>query len=149
MEDPELHKVLTEVECRWENDGGDRSTALVHFAPMLQTNNAGKLMQIRYSPKSGGYCPALDMEKMSRFYVARRRFAELLNSESNTVYFRLNKGDLWIFNNLRVLHGRTAFDPSEGSRFFQGAYIDMDAVHSAHFRAKYSDSMDIPQAFRY
>jgi len=138
-EDPELYQILTEVECRWENDGGDRSTALVHFAPLLQTNKSGKLMQIRYSPKSGGYCPALEsMEQMRKFYEARRRFAELLNEEENTVYFRLNEGDLWIFNNLRVLHGRTAFDPSEGARFFQGAYIDMDAVHSAYFRAKYT-----------
>lgn len=138
-EDPSLFDVLTEVECRWENDGGDRSTALVHFAPMLQTSKNGKLKQIRYSPKSGGYSPALEtMEKMTKFFNARRRFAELLNSQAQTVNFRLKPGDLWIFNNLRVLHGRSAFDPSEGARFFQGAYVDMDAIHSAYFRSKYA-----------
>eukprot|EP00930_Biecheleria_cincta_P100074 TRINITY_DN9168_c0_g1_i1.p1 TRINITY_DN9168_c0_g1~~TRINITY_DN9168_c0_g1_i1.p1 ORF type:complete len:420 (+),score=62.25 TRINITY_DN9168_c0_g1_i1:23-1282(+) len=140
-ETPELFDILTDVECRWENDGGDRSTALVHFAPMIQTNKNGRIKQIRYSPKSGGYCPVLEtMERMTKFFDARRRFAELLNSEARTVYFRLKPGDLWMFNNLRVLHGRTAFDPSEGARFFQGAYCDMDAIHSGYFRSKYAVS---------
>jgi hypothetical protein len=33
--------------------------------------------------------------------------------------------------------GRDAFDTSEGVRHFQGAYIDVDGVQTAHFRSKY------------
>mmetsp|Transcript_2302 Transcript_2302/g.4799 ORF Transcript_2302/g.4799 Transcript_2302/m.4799 type:complete len:485 (+) Transcript_2302:70-1524(+) len=139
-ENPEYYDILTNVDCRWENDGGDRSTALVHFAPYISINQAtGEVLQVRYSPKSGGYAPALkNSAQMETFYAARRRLAELLNCPSHRVNFRLNAGDLWLFNNLRVLHGRSEFDPTEGRRFFQGGYIDMDGVTSAYFRAKYA-----------
>lgn len=42
-----------------------------------------------------------------------------------------------MFNNLRVLHGRDEFDVNEGTRHFQGCYIDVDGVQSAYFRSKY------------
>jgi len=139
QETPEYFDLLSSVAARWENDGGDRTTALIHFAPYIHIDRvSGKVMQIRYSPKSGGYFPALgDSQQMAKLYAARHRFAQLLDAEEYAVYFRLNKGDLWIFSNLRLLHGRSAFDPNEGNRFFQGAYFDMDAVTGAFFRAKY------------
>ena len=37
-ENPELFKVLSEVPVRWENDGGDGSTALVFFGPHISRN---------------------------------------------------------------------------------------------------------------
>lgn len=131
--------ILCATEVRWENDGGDRSTAFVHWAPMIEQNqSSGTLTQVRYSPKSGGYCPVMSSyEETDKFFKARRRFSELLNAEANAVRFQMVQGDLWIFNNLRVLHGRSSFDPNEGFRFLQGAYIDVDAVSSTYFRSMY------------
>lgn len=139
-EDPDMFRVMCDVPCRWENDGGDGSTALVFFGPQISLNpGTGEVEQIRYSPKSGGYAPALrDADTMDLLYRARRRFAELLNDDSNTVRFRVGEGEMWIFNNLRVLHGRDEFDTCEGNRHFQGAYIDVDGVQSAYFRSKYA-----------
>jgi gamma-butyrobetaine dioxygenase len=34
------------------------------------------------------------------------------------------------FDNRRVLHGRTAFDPNSGPRHLQGTYLDRDLVLS-------------------
>lgn len=138
-ESPEMFRVLSTVACRWENDGGDKSTALVYFGPQISTNpTTGEVEQIRYSPKSGGYAPALtNPEEMDLLFRARRRFAELLNEETNTVRFHVRENDIWIFNNLRVLHGRDEFDTNEGTRHFQGCYIDVDGVQSAYFRSMY------------
>jgi gamma-butyrobetaine dioxygenase len=138
-ENPEYFKLLSSVDCRWENDGGDRSSALVAFAPWISVcSRTGRVKQIRYAPKSGGFVPALRCpETMTKLYAARRRFADMLNDAANQVLFKLNKGELWVFNNLRVLHGRTAFNPNEGCRHMQGAYFDMDGLQTAYFRAKY------------
>jgi gamma-butyrobetaine dioxygenase len=38
-----------------------------------------------------------------------------------------------MFDNNRVLHGRTGFDPEEGRRHLQGCYIDRDGPRS-HYR---------------
>ena len=35
-----------------------------------------------------------------------------------------------MFDNCRLLHGRSGFDPAEGLRHLQGAYIDIDGPRS-------------------
>ena len=37
---------------------------------------------------------------------------------------------LVMFDNCRLLHGRTAFDPADGLRHLQGCYIDIDGPRS-------------------
>ena len=65
---------------------------------------------------------------MDLFYRAYRKFAELLHDDKFTVKFRLKAGDIFSFNNLRILHGRTEFDPNSGHRHLQGYYIDRDEI---------------------
>ena len=43
---------------------------------------------------------------------------------------RLEPGQMLTFDNRRVLHGRTAFDPNSGPRHLQGTYLDRDLVLS-------------------
>ena len=37
-----------------------------------------------------------------------------------------------MFDNCRLLHGRTGFDPREGLRHLQGCYIDSDGPRSLY-----------------
>ena len=46
------------------------------------------------------------------------------------IRFLLRAGELVMFDNCRLLHGRTGFDPSEGLRHLQGCYIDIDGPRS-------------------
>lgn len=39
-------------------------------------------------------------------------------------------GDLFLVDNLRVLHGRTAYAPESGERHLQGCYADRDGLRS-------------------
>ena len=47
---------------------------------------------------------------------------------TNPIKFKLEKGDLSMMDNHRLLHGRTAYDPSEGKRYLKGCYIDHDST---------------------
>lgn len=47
-------------------------------------------------------------------------------------YARERLGELMMFDNSRVLHGRTAYDPAEGMRHLQGCYIDFDGPRSLY-----------------
>jgi len=42
----------------------------------------------------------------------------------------LRPGDLVLFDNLRVLHGRTAFASARHARHLQGCYVTRDSVQS-------------------
>jgi gamma-butyrobetaine dioxygenase len=44
--------------------------------------------------------------------------------------FRHGPGDLMAFDNRRVLHARTAFEPSTGARHLRGCYVDTDELRS-------------------
>jgi gamma-butyrobetaine dioxygenase len=48
------------------------------------------------------------------------------------IRFLLNAGDLVMFDNVRLLHGRTSFNPDEGLRHLQGCYIDIDGPRSIY-----------------
>ena len=43
---------------------------------------------------------------------------------------RLNDGDLVVFDNRRVLHGRTGFASARHPRHLQGCYLTRDSVYS-------------------
>ena len=65
---------------------------------------------------------------MDKFYKAYRKFAELLHDDKFSVKFRLNTGDMFSFNNRRVVHGRTEYNPNSGHRHLQGYYVDRDEI---------------------
>lgn len=46
--------------------------------------------------------------------------------------FKLDPGELMMFDNIRVLHGRTEFDPNEGPRQLQGCHIDREGLRSLY-----------------
>ena len=49
--------------------------------------------------------------------------------DRRAIELTLAAGDAIVFDNRRVLHARTGFDPSEG-RHLQGCYVDIDAIAS-------------------
>jgi gamma-butyrobetaine dioxygenase len=69
-------------------------------------------------------------DEMDPFYEAYRLFGKLANDPKFQIRFRMQPGDLNMVNNERILHGRTAFENSQGSRWLQGAYADMDGLLS-------------------
>ena len=58
-----------------------------------------------------------------------RTFGLMLESPEFQVRFKLDVGDLYIVDNTRVMHGRTAYS-GEGNRHLQGCYADRDGLYS-------------------
>ena len=67
-------------------------------------------------------------EKMDDVYKAHHRFGTLLHDPKFQINFRMEPGDIFSFNNRRLLHGRTEFDPNSGHRHLQGYYMDRDEI---------------------
>ena len=71
---------------------------------------------------------ALETSKLELFYRGRKILFKLLNEERFRLFFRLDEGMLMMFDNHRLLHSRTAYDPTTGNRHLQGCYMEHDAV---------------------
>ena len=74
----------------------------------------------------------LPFEQVAPAYRAFKRFLSMTYEDRYRMTFEYAPGDLLIFDNRRVLHARTAFDPSTGPRHLQGTYIDRDDLLSTH-----------------
>jgi trimethyllysine dioxygenase len=65
----------------------------------------------------------LPIEDVEKWYDAARKFDALLKKKENEYWEQLEPGNVLIFDNWRVLHGRSAFT---GRRTICGGYINRD-----------------------
>jgi gamma-butyrobetaine dioxygenase len=107
----------------------DADTELTASAPPIELDVSGALKAIHFSPRLD-YVPLLPPEKLAAYYRARRAFDHRLRAPQYEIRFLLRDGDLVMFDNGRLLHGRTGFNPAEGLRHLQGCYIDIDGPRS-------------------
>ena len=91
--------------------------------PVLSHNpRNGALVQIRWNNSDRAGINA-KYETIERWYEAAAKFNEILNAPENQLWFQLKPGTPLIFDNWRVLHGRSQFT---GKRRMAGGYINRD-----------------------
>ncbi|HJX19520.1 MAG TPA: TauD/TfdA family dioxygenase, partial [Steroidobacteraceae bacterium] len=109
----------------------DVDAELTASAPLIELDLAGDPKAIHFSPRLD-FVPLFAHERLDAYYRARQLFDHRLRAPDFEIRFLLNSGDLVMFDNCRLLHGRSAFDPSEGLRHLQGCYIDIDGPRSLY-----------------
>jgi gamma-butyrobetaine dioxygenase len=111
----------------------DAAAVLRATGPMIGLDPRGRIRQIRFNGRS--LAPVrLPAAQARVYYAAYRAFAELAAGPDAMVTARLAPGDCVIFDNTRILHGRTAFADGGGGggrRHLQGCYADLDGLASA------------------
>ena len=127
--DPEAFAALTETPVRFRFQ--DPVTELVASAPPIELDVTGAIRGIHMSPRLD-YVPLMAPDRLDAYYRARKVFDHMLRDPAFEIRFLLEDGDLVMFDNVRLLHGRTSFDPSEGLRHLQGCYIDIDGPRSLY-----------------
>jgi gamma-butyrobetaine hydroxylase len=107
----------------------DKHTWLENSTPVISLDLQGKVKSIAYNNRS--VCPFdLDDEEIDQFYEAYQAFGRMTNDPEYQIRFRMEPGDLYVVNNERILHARTAFEECHGERWLQGAYADIDSLLS-------------------
>ncbi len=152
--DPDYFDILTKVMLRWENNGGDNTSFLHRYAPIIEIDQApmtddrkcAPVKAINFSAKSGGYAPNLPWEQADLFYDAKRKFSELLHSLDFTIRVQMYPGALVLFDNRRVLHSRSEILTTDGGRWLQGCYINPDGIHYLYekLRRQYTKISETP-----
>lgn len=91
--------------------------------PVLEHDPAtGALLRVRWnsSDRAGIELP---IEDVGVWYEAARKFDALLKKKGNEYWEQLTPGRVLVFDNWRVLHGRSGFT---GKRRICGGYINRD-----------------------
>jgi gamma-butyrobetaine dioxygenase len=126
-ENPQGFALLARVPLRFEHRDAD--THLVSIKPMIELDGSGNMVGVHYSPRLEDI-PLMSESDTRSYQRARSRMGELFSDPRYELRFKLMPGQMMMFDNNRVLHGRTAFDPAQGHRQLQGCYIDRDGVRS-------------------
>ena len=127
-EEPETWEAMTTIP--WTYNNRAKTTSYKAAGPMVELDANAKITALRYETWLRAPLVA-DLETQERAYTAYRRFAARAQSDEYLMRVRYKPGDLFAFDNRRVLHGRSAYDAAGGARFIEGVYADRDDLHSA------------------
>jgi gamma-butyrobetaine dioxygenase len=125
-EEPGRFELLARTPLRFRYHDAD--TELEAERPVISLDARGDVRAIHFNTRSAAPL-RVEPELVAPWYDAYRAFGRLLASDDYVIRFALEPGDLFIVDNLRVLHGRTAFSEA-GDRHLQGCYADRDGLRS-------------------
>ena len=123
----DIFDTLVKIPLKFRDKDYTQDAHRSFYAPAISLTKDSDYNDIRFSVAT---MDALDChpDVMDKVYKAHHRFGNLLHDDKYQINFRLEPGDIFSFNNRRVLHGRTAFDPNSGHRHLQGYYMDRDEI---------------------
>jgi alpha-ketoglutarate-dependent taurine dioxygenase len=97
--------------------------------PLIQLSCSGEVSAVHYNNRS--IAPLrLAARDAAPFYCAYRRLAGLLRDARFHLQLHLGDGEIVVFDNQRILHGRTAFSSAKFPRHLRGCYLTRDSVFS-------------------
>ncbi|XP_038213304.1 trimethyllysine dioxygenase, mitochondrial-like [Zerene cesonia] len=117
-EHPEDFDFLTkfEVEAEFIEEG--------HFhkcsAPVIQLDRFNDIKQIRFNSYDRTPMAFANADECRAYYRSLRNLAKYFEESANQWQIKLKPGFILVFDNFRVLHGRTAFT---GKRVLWGCYV--------------------------
>ena len=123
--DKEAFDILTQTDVLFKFT--DKDILLENYGKLIELDDFGNYVQSRFSGRLE-FVTYLEPKKLEQFYSARSKIFNLYASKEFEINFRLEGGMLMMFDNLRILHGRSEYDSNTGFRHLQGCYIDHDST---------------------
>lgn len=125
--EPAIFATLTQTPVLFHYRSKDAE--LLSEKPLIQLSSRGEIRAVHYNNRS--IAPLqVGTEQVRVFYAAYRRLAQLLREPRFQLGTKLRDGDLVVFDNRRILHGRTGFASAKFARHLQGCYLTRDSVLS-------------------
>lgn len=125
--DPDAFASLSEIS--WVHTNRHRDTDYRWSGPIIEVGPSGAIGEVRMA-NFLRVMPDCGPEDFEEAYRAVRLFMRMSLAPDFTCRSQFEPGDLVLFENRRILHGRDAFDPVAGSRCLEGCYLDRDELYS-------------------
>ena len=123
------YKLLAENNVIFKDNDFTQKNVRVQKSPIIKVNKNKDFEEVRINLGAMGTLD-LDPKIMDEFYNAYIFFYKQLHSKKFQISFKLKAGNIFCFDNRRILHGRTQFDPNSGNRHLQGYYIEREEITS-------------------
>lgn len=128
---PAEYKLLVDVEVEWSDVGVENGNEFfkLYRSPTIVLDKHGEITRVNFSiPQRGSHFPG-SIDTVLPWYKAHSLFLEL--NEKFAARFKNKAGNILVFDNIRLLHGRSAYeDSSNNIRKLIGGYVDWDEIYS-------------------
>lgn len=124
---PEAFAVLSQISVPFRFF--DRSCDIRVRRPVITLDPSGRMTDLRFNAHLADVID-LPSEAIGSWYQAYRHLMRLTRDSRYRLTFKMCSGEMVVFDNRRVLHGRTAFDPTSGKRHLHGCYVDRGEFES-------------------
>lgn len=126
-EQPEYFRLLAEyaIPFRFHDSAHD----IREHHPVINLDNFGNIVEIKYNAHLADVFD-LPSDVMYDYYLAYRELMARLKDARYKIELKLAAGQMVVFDNRRVLHGRNAFDENVGERRLKGCYVDRSEFKS-------------------
>jgi alpha-ketoglutarate-dependent taurine dioxygenase len=132
---PEAFETLCTVPATFLKDHSQRANPVLlsYQRPHLAVDpRTRRLTGVFWSPPFEGPLRGVPPKVVGAYYDAYRRLHAAIEA-SPRAELRLNEGDMLVFNNRRMLHGRAAFaGGADGARHLRGGYVNIDEFANAY-----------------
>ncbi len=126
-ESPEDFELLRTIRVPWRFH--DANNDIRRHRPVINLDDAGKLDYFVFNAHIADI-PDMQADLLYDFYAAYKQLMNRIRDPRYAVHYLLQPGEMVVFDNARVLHGRAEFDPNSGERQLYGYYVERNEVDS-------------------
>lgn len=99
-------------------------------APIISRDYNGQVTGFRLLDRAMAPVDA-SPDDIENFYDSLKELLILIYSGTGKITVKLQEGEMLVFNNQRLLHGRTEFDPGISHRHVRSCHVDLDEFNSS------------------
>ncbi|XP_053245446.1 gamma-butyrobetaine dioxygenase [Podarcis raffonei] len=131
-QNPQAFQILTSTYVDFTDIGVDYCDfSMQSKQKIIDVDEKGEVIRINFNNATRDTVFDIPAEKVKPFYAALKDYVDLLNSKDNKCIYKMKPGEIVVFDNWRLLHGRQSYEAgTEISRHLEGAYADWDVVMS-------------------
>jgi len=124
---PEKFKLLADTAIPFRFH--DESCDIRHHHSVINLDSFGNIVEIKYNAHLASIFD-LPEEIMHDYYLAYRDLMRRFKGPDYKITLKLNAGEMAVFDNRRVMHGRNEYQPNTGYRHLHGCYVDRSDFQS-------------------
>lgn len=128
-EDPDAFDLLSRVPQTFQRYIPGRIAQFTQ-APSISVDFEGNVTGLRYANRVTAGPLSLPEDLVEPVYRAQRKLVEKMDDPRFEVCFLVEPGEVLVFDNHRVLHGRKAFGETGGRRHLRRCHVEREEFHS-------------------
>lgn len=129
---PEKFKLLTDTLVDFYDIGVEDGINFhaINQEPTINLDKSGEIKTVSFNNMVRDSHFGCKAEQTWAWYDAMMNYHDLLSDPQFAITYKMSAGDIIVFDNNRVLHGRKGFQMTGGERHLEGGYWDWDEVRS-------------------